>query len=344
MFDWIQRFGTNAGPFDDSFWVGFWPALLLVVGQIFLFMAALLVFLAGRSLGRGTKASPGNLRLSLIERIGSPSRRMLVAVTLAFAFTAWAVLPVSPGWIVVDSSAGALCLLAALLLANLATGLSRALSAPTFKPADPPLLPLVRATPFLVTLGIVLLIVTLLAGSMQPTEIVRAQSSSVWSWHILNAGSVFLFPVMFAIFLLYAFAILGASNQVLIRGERAVEGRVETHADFSARNRTTDTRVLDDLSLLTFSAVAVLFFFGGWHGPVQFGAMVDGVQPLLVSFGHLTWFGLKTLMLFAAFSLFKSILPYLSHRQLMGLGWKLCVPASLLCLVLIASQISIAGG
>ena len=73
------------------------------------------------------------------------------------------------------------------------------------------------------------------------------------------------------------------------------------------------------IAVTVISAMIVTLFFGGWHGPF--------LPPLV-------WFVLKTLVFICGFILLRASLPRLRYDQLMGFGWKVMLPLSILNLML----------
>ena len=72
------------------------------------------------------------------------------------------------------------------------------------------------------------------------------------------------------------------------------------------------------VGILLISAMITILFLGGWQGPI--------LPPLI-------WFFLKTIALVAFFILLRAALPRPRYDQLMGFGWKLMLPLSLLNIV-----------
>jgi NADH-quinone oxidoreductase subunit H len=81
------------------------------------------------------------------------------------------------------------------------------------------------------------------------------------------------------------------------------------------------------LNLFNMAAIAVTLFFGGWLGP-DFGlpVWIAWVMPIF-------WFLLKTFIMIFVFIWIRGTLPRLRYDQLMTLGWKRLVPASLAWLI-----------
>jgi len=72
------------------------------------------------------------------------------------------------------------------------------------------------------------------------------------------------------------------------------------------------------VAMTLISAMIVVLFFGGWHGP--------WLPPIV-------WFCLKTSVLIAFFILVRGSLPRPRYDQLMAWGWKVMLPLALLNLV-----------
>tara|TARA_A100001037_G_scaffold294384_1_gene312117 strand:- start:1381 stop:2331 length:951 start_codon:yes stop_codon:yes gene_type:complete len=73
------------------------------------------------------------------------------------------------------------------------------------------------------------------------------------------------------------------------------------------------------LSMMLTSAVMVVLFFGGWLGP-------DFLPPIV-------WFSLKTGLIICFFILLRAAIPRPRYDQLMGLGWKILLPLTLVNLL-----------
>ncbi|MCF2001870.1 NADH-quinone oxidoreductase subunit H, partial [Escherichia coli] len=65
-------------------------------------------------------------------------------------------------------------------------------------------------------------------------------------------------------------------------------------------------------------------FFGGWHGPF--------LPPFV-------WFALKTAFFMMMFILIRASLPRPRYDQVMSFGWKVCLPLTLVNLLVTAAVI-----
>jgi NADH-quinone oxidoreductase subunit H len=85
--------------------------------------------------------------------------------------------------------------------------------------------------------------------------------------------------------------------------------------------------VAEYVGIVVVSALLTTFFMGGWHGPLA------ARLPWMGFF----WFALKTLFFIMMFILLRGALPRPRYDQIMALGWKFCLPLSLLNLLATAA-------
>ena len=81
-------------------------------------------------------------------------------------------------------------------------------------------------------------------------------------------------------------------------------------------------------SMITLSAVGATFFLGGWRGPL--------LPPVV-------WFLIKVLAFMFFFMWLRASTPRLRYDQLMGFGWKVLLPLSILNVMLTAGAIVFMG-
>ncbi len=169
-----------------------------------------------------------------------------------------------------------------------------------------------------IPVGLAMLTVVLLVGSMNMNDIARHQGGIFGlGWH------VFLLP---AVFLLYFVA-------ALAEGERAPFDLLEAESEIVAGYNIEYSAMKFAWFYLAFflntwvlSAVAVTLFFGGWQGP--FAAQV----PIL----GVIFFFVKVLIMFFLFAWVRATFPRLRIDQMMSFCWKVLVPMGLALFLAVA--------
>ncbi len=187
-----------------------------------------------------------------------------------------------------------------------------------------PLLGSVRASAQMVSyeaaLGLSLVAVVLLTGSLSTHDIVAAQAGSVLDWNIVRTGFV-----PFAIFFIAATAELNRPPFDLVEAEQEIVGGF--HTEYSSI-RFGMFFLAEFMNTITMSAIMVTLFLGGPDGPAPIG------PPILWSF---FWFTVKLLAFLFAYVWLRAALPRFRYDQLMDLGWKVLIPLSLGWLLLIGA-------
>ncbi|NDH64667.1 MAG: NADH-quinone oxidoreductase subunit H, partial [Alphaproteobacteria bacterium] len=171
-----------------------------------------------------------------------------------------------------------------------------------------------------VSMGFVIITVLLCVGSLNLSDIVRAQSGSFWHWHWLP-----LFP-MFVIFFISALAEtnrhpfdLPEAEAELVAGYQ-VEYSSMTFALFFLGEYA---------NMILMGGMTSILFLGGWLSPID-------VWPLNVVWLGPVWFILKVFVLMFVFIWIRATLPRYRYDQLMRIGWKVFLPFSLVYLVAVA--------
>jgi len=83
-------------------------------------------------------------------------------------------------------------------------------------------------------------------------------------------------------------------------------------------------------NMILISMLASLLFLGGWASPLQ---LLDFIPGWI-------WLGLKTFFVVSLFIWVRASFPRYRYDQIMRLGWKVFIPLTLVCLVLVAIWIS----
>ncbi|MGA9658754.1 MAG: NADH-quinone oxidoreductase subunit H, partial [Asticcacaulis sp.] len=128
---------------------------------------------------------------------GADKAVFLLAPMISFvlAFTAWAVIPFAPGWVVSDINVGILYLLAISSL-----GVYGIIMGGWASNSKYPFLGGLRSAAqmvsYEVSIGFIIITVILLSGSMRLTDIITAQDGGFWNWNVFGGGHFVLAIVM----------------------------------------------------------------------------------------------------------------------------------------------------
>ena len=195
-----------------------------------------------------------------------------------------------------------------------------------------PLLGSVRASAQMVSyeaaLGLSLACVLLLAGTLSTSGIVAAQPT-ITDWHFISTGIV-----PFFIFMIAATAELNRPPFDLVEAEQELVGGFNT--EYSSI-RFALFYLAEFMNTVTMSALIVTLFFGGPQ-PIAIGGFVADIPLLPNALEGTFWLLAKILVLLYIYIWFRASLPRLRYDQLMDLGWKLLIPASLGWFMLLAAQ------
>ena len=186
-----------------------------------------------------------------------------------------------------------------------------------------PLLGSVRASAQMISyeaaLGLSMATVFLFSGTLSTSGIVSGQAT--WNWNLVSTG-----VIPFVIFVIAGTAELNRPPFDLVEAEQELVGGF--HTEYSSI-RFALFFLAEFMNMITMSAIAVTLFLGGPNGPILI-KQIAWVWPIL-------WFFLKVMAFLFTFVWLRATLPRLRYDQLMDLGWKLLIPASLGWFLLIAS-------
>ena len=167
------------------------------------------------------------------------------------------------------------------------------------------------------TLGLGVIAVVLLAGSLSMVQIVEAQRD-LWF--------VFRFPYGTVAFMLFLIAGVAETNRAPFDLPEAEQELVAGYQTEYGGFKFAMFYIGEYMSVITISALATTLFLGGWYGPPVIGRWLPGiVWVILKIFAGVFWF----VWLRATF-------PRVRHDQLMTLGWKVLLPVGLVNVLLAA--------
>ena len=175
-------------------------------------------------------------------------------------------------------------------------------------------------------LGLSLVGILLLSGSLSLREIVNSQSGT-WSLagHNTHIPHWFIIPqiVGFFIYLLSAYA---ETNRIPFDlPEAETELVAGYHTEYSSM-KFAMFFMAEYVNMFTAACLATLLFFGGWHGPsLSFLHLPDLIQALL----PVVWFALKVFFFIFLYIWIRGTLPRFRYDQLMAFGWKFLLPLAI---------------
>jgi NADH-quinone oxidoreductase subunit H len=329
----------------DFFAAYVWPVIVMVAESVMLLVILLIaiayVLLADRKIWAAVQMRRGPnvvgpwglfqsfadlLKFILKEPVipaGANKGVFLLAplVTCVLALAAWAVIPVSAGWLIADINVGVLYIFAisslmvyGVIMAGWASNSKYAFLAAVRSAA--------QMVSYEVSIGFVFITVLLCAGSLNLSAIVEAQNGryGLFSWYWLP-----LFP-MFVVFFVSALAETNRPPFDLVEAES------ELVAGFMVEYGSSPYMMFmlgEYVAIATMCAMGTILFLGGWLSPVPY--------PPFTWVPGVIWFVLKSLFMFFMFAMVKAIVPRYRYDQLMRLGWKVFLPLSLAMVAIVAA-------
>ncbi|MEQ8252732.1 MAG: NADH-quinone oxidoreductase subunit NuoH, partial [Oceanibaculum nanhaiense] len=240
---------------------------------------------------------------------------MAPMLTFVLAMVAWAVIPVGDGLVIADINVGILYLFAISSL-----GVYGIIMAGWASNSKYPFLGALRSAAqmvsYEVSIGFVIITVLLCVGSLNLSDIVRAQET-VWF-------AIPLLP-MFVIFFVSALAETNRAPFDLPEGEsELVAGYFVEYSSMSFALFFLG----EYANMILMSAMTTILFLGGWLPPFDIAPFNWVPGPI--------WFVLKICAVLFVFLWVRATFPRYRYDQLMRLGWKVFLPLSLLWVVLTA--------
>ena len=171
------------------------------------------------------------------------------------------------------------------------------------------------------SMGLSIIGVLLVSGSLRLDEIVEHQGVLLWGW--LPSWNVFLQPVAFVTFVVAAFAETNRLPFDLPEAEPELVGGY--HTEYSGLKFGL-FMLSEYANIVTASAVIVTLFLGGYTIPFIESA---GFSAFTVSLLQVAAFGFKVLCVLLFIILIRWTLPRFRYDQLMNLGWKVMLPIAI---------------
>jgi NADH-quinone oxidoreductase subunit H len=233
-------------------------------------------------------------------------------VTFTLALIGWAVIPFGEGMVLADINVGVLYLLAisslgvyGIIMAGWASN-SRYAFLGALRSAA-------QMVSYEIAIGLIIINVLITAGSLNLSDIVHAQENL---WYFIPH-----FP-MFAIFVA---SILAETNR---HPFDLPEAEAELVAGYNVEYSSMSFALFflgEYGNMILMSAICAVLFLGGWLPPFHIAPFTWIPGPI--------WFIAKICFILFIFIWARATLPRYRYDQLMRLGWKVFLPASLLWVV-----------
>jgi NADH-quinone oxidoreductase subunit H len=182
-----------------------------------------------------------------------------------------------------------------------------------------PLLGAVRSTAQVISyelgMGLSLVSVFILAGSMSTSEIVASQTQIWWFLPLLPA------------FVLYIISMVGETNRLPFDLPEAEGELVSGYMTEYSSMKFAWFFLAEYINMINVSAVATTLFLGGWRAPWPLSAIGDGV--LNTGWWPALWFLVKLWSLMFFFVWVRGTLVRFRYDQFMKFGWKVLIPVGL---------------
>ena len=327
----------------EFWWVYLWPVLWIVI-KILLLVVPLLIGVAyltyaerkvigAMHLRRGPNVVgpygllqpiADGMKLFFKETIiptGANKVVFLVAPMLTFslALIAWAVIPVGNGLVIANINVGVLYLFAisslgvyGVLMAGWSSNSKYAFLGGLRSAA--------QMVSYEVSMGFIIITVLLVAGSLNLSDIVRAQQETIW----------FVVP-LFPMAIIFFITTLAETNRHPFDMPEAEAELVSGYnVEYSAM--TFALFFLGEYAnMILMAGMTTILFLGGWL-PILDVAPFNWIPGPI-------WFALKMAFVLFIFLWVRATFPRYRYDQLMRLGWKVFLPISLASVVIVGGVV-----
>jgi len=243
-------------------------------------------------------------------------------LTFSLALVGWAVIPITPNFVIANINVGVLYLFAisslgvyGIIMAGWASNSKYAFLGAIRSSA--------QMVSYEVSIGFVIVTVLLMVGSLNLGDIVRAQGGGIAHW---NA-----FGILFPMFIVFFISALAETNR---HPFDLPEAEAELVAGYNVEYSAMSFALFflgEYANMILMSGMTSILFLGGWQPPLD-------IKPFTYVPGGI-WFIAKILVCLFVFIWARATLPRYRYDQLMRLGWKVFLPLSLLWVVLTAAYI-----
>ena len=347
MLDWLfnfssARLGTTWGPAayatvtNLAFIVAILVPLMLSVAYLVLWERKLIGWIQIRigpnrvgPWGLGQPIADG-VKLLLKEIIlpTNANKALYVLAPMLFilpAVAAWAVIPFSPEIVLADINAGLLYIMAlssmgvyGVIVAGWASNSKYAFLGAMRSAA--------QMVSYELAMGFALVVVLMVSGSLNLSDIVYAQGRGIFADRGLNFMSWNWLPLL-PMLVVYFVSGIAETNRApfdVVEGESEI---VAGHMIEYSGMAFALFFLAEYMNMLLISALTAVMFFGGWQSPID-SVVFNWLPP----FG---WLLIKIFLIVSMFLWIRATFPRYRYDQIMRLGWKIFIPLTLVWIAVI---------
>jgi NADH-quinone oxidoreductase subunit H len=241
------------------------------------------------------------------------------------AIAAWAVMPFAPDVVLANVNAGLLYLLAmtslgvyGVIIAGWATNSKYAFLGAMRSAA--------QMVSYELAMGFALVVVLMVSGSLNLTDIVNSQAKGRFASMGLNFLSWNWLPLL-PMLVVYFVSGVAETNRAPFD---VVEGESEIVAGHMVEYSGMTFALFflaEYANMILISTLTAILFFGGWQAPID-STLFELVPP----FG---WLFLKAFVIVSMFLWIRATFPRYRYDQIMRLGWKVFIPLTLVWIAVV---------
>ncbi|MDO1510681.1 MULTISPECIES: NADH-quinone oxidoreductase subunit NuoH [unclassified Neisseria] len=244
-------------------------------------------------------------------------------MSLMPAFAAWAVIPFSDEWLLTNVDAGLLYILMitslsvyGVIIAGWASNSKYSFLGAMRSSA--------QTISYEIAMGAALVCVVMVSGSMNFNEIVASQAKGIAGGSIFSWNWFALFPV----FIVYLISAVAETNRAPFD---VAEGESEIVAGFHVEYSGFAFALFflaEYIFMILIGALTAIMFLGGWLSPFPQSWGMIGTPSAF-------WMFLKMAFILYGYLWIRATFPRYRYDQIMRLGWKVLIPVTFVCIVLL---------
>ncbi|ALV07463.1 NADH-quinone oxidoreductase subunit NuoH [Roseateles depolymerans] len=353
-------YNAGASLMDGAFWAGTWMVIwsllkIIVVVAPLMICVAYLTLWERKAIGWSqirpgpNRVGPMGLLTPIADAVKLIFKEIIIPsaankslfflgpiMTIMPALAAWAVVPFGPGVAVADVNAGLLFVMAitslevyGVIIAGWASNSKYAFLGALRASA--------QMVSYEIAMGFALVIVLMVTGSMNMTDIVVSQDTGKFASMGLSFLSWNWLPLL-PVFVVYFISGLAETNRHpfdVVEGEsEIVAGHMIEYSGMSFAMFF----LAEYANMILVSALAVVMFLGGWAAPISFSLLGMDTPSFIektMPFWNWFWLFFKTFVVVTGFLWVRATFPRFRYDQIMRLGWKIFIPVTLVWLVLV---------